>query len=258
MRIAIPLATKESAFTVFRAIAVPMPQPENDMAIKWKLEAPYLAFSENNDDSTLLTEYNLSQCIGSTRYQLCLEMNATQAGHESCPAILFYKDSVVALQTCETEQIILPSTEKAENLGYGAWLITSATTAYALYESDTESTTSYGFTKYPGCWNCLITLKWGRQVSGPHIKIRSDLSTCEQLPAIKVNVKFPNPMKQLWNEIPALDDIPFYFTKQRQELPYWKNFTNAYSEVLKCATRKKLVDIARSFTSEMIHLRPSL
>ena len=51
MRLAIPLATKESAFTVFRAVAVPMPQPENDMAIKWKLEAPYLAFSENNDDT---------------------------------------------------------------------------------------------------------------------------------------------------------------------------------------------------------------
>ena len=39
-RIAIPLATKDSAFTVFRAIAVPMPQPEPDLAIKWKLEAP--------------------------------------------------------------------------------------------------------------------------------------------------------------------------------------------------------------------------
>ena len=36
MRFAIPLATKDSAFTVFRAIAVPMPQPEPDLSIKWK------------------------------------------------------------------------------------------------------------------------------------------------------------------------------------------------------------------------------
>ena len=50
-RVAIPLTTKESAFTVFRAKAVPMPQPEPDLAIKWKLEAPYLAISENNHDS---------------------------------------------------------------------------------------------------------------------------------------------------------------------------------------------------------------
>ena len=53
MRITIPLATKESAFTVCRASAVPMPQPENDMAIEWELEAPHLAISENNDDTAL-------------------------------------------------------------------------------------------------------------------------------------------------------------------------------------------------------------
>ena len=122
-------------------------------------------------------------------------MIATEAGHESCLATLYFKDSVEALQTCETEQIILPSTEKAENLGCGPWLITSATTAYTLYESGTESATSSGSTKYPGCRICKITLKCGRQMSGPHIKIRWDLSTCEQLPAIKVNVKFPDPLK---------------------------------------------------------------
>ena len=48
MGIAFPLATKDSAFTVIRAIAVPMPQPEPDLANKWKIEAPYLAISENN------------------------------------------------------------------------------------------------------------------------------------------------------------------------------------------------------------------
>ena len=37
MRIAFPLATMESAFTVFRAIAVPMPQPEKNKAIKRKV-----------------------------------------------------------------------------------------------------------------------------------------------------------------------------------------------------------------------------
>ena len=59
----------------------------------------------------------------------CLDMIATESGHESFLAILYFKDSVEALQICETEQIILPSTEK---LGYGAWLITSATTAYFI------------------------------------------------------------------------------------------------------------------------------
>ena len=69
-RIAIPLATMESPFTVFRAIVVPIPQPEPNKAIKWKLEAPYLAIWENNDETAFLTEYDLSRCIGSSRYQI--------------------------------------------------------------------------------------------------------------------------------------------------------------------------------------------
>ena len=37
MRVANPLATKKSVFTVFRAIAVLFQQPEKDMAIQWNL-----------------------------------------------------------------------------------------------------------------------------------------------------------------------------------------------------------------------------
>ena len=131
-----------------------------------------------------MTEYDLGRCIVSSRYQICLDMIATETGHDSCLATLYFKDSVAALQVCETEQIVLAPAEKAENLGYGVWLITSATTAYALFESDTESTTSSGIVKYPGFRICIITLNRGKQLSGDHIKIRSDLSTREEIPAI--------------------------------------------------------------------------
>ena len=57
MRIAITLATKDSEFTVLRAISVRMPQPEPDLAIKWKLEASNLTISENNRETAILTEY---------------------------------------------------------------------------------------------------------------------------------------------------------------------------------------------------------
>ena len=213
MRIAIPLASKKTAFTVFRSIAVPMPQLEPDLAIKWNLEVPYLAISENNIETVYLTESDLSRCIGSSRYQICLDMIATETEHGSCSATLFFKGSVEALQICDTEQIALPATEKAENLGFGVWLITSATTAYTLFESETASTTSSGIIKYPGCSICIITLECGKHLVGPHNKIRSDLSTCEQLPAFKIKVKFPDPLKQLWSELPEVDDMPYVSTK---------------------------------------------
>ena len=197
MRIAFPLASKQTAFTVFRSIAVPMLQLEQDLAIKRKLEAPNLAISEDNMETAYLTEYDLLRCIGSSRYQLCLDMIATGTGHGSCLATIFFKGSVEALQICNTEQIALPATEKAENLGFGVWLLTSAITAYTLFESDTASTTSSGIIKNPRCRVCIITLECGKQLVGPHIKIRSDPSTFEQLLAIKNKVKFPDPLKQL-------------------------------------------------------------
>ena len=94
MGIAIPLASKQTAFTVFRSVPVPMPQLEPDLAIKWKLEAPYLAISEDNMETAYLTEYDLSRCIRSSRYQLCLDMIATETGRGSCLPTLFFKGSV--------------------------------------------------------------------------------------------------------------------------------------------------------------------
>ena len=60
------------------------------MAIKWKLEALYLAIWEDNMETAYLTEYGLSRCIGSSRYQLCLDMIATETGHGSCKATLLF------------------------------------------------------------------------------------------------------------------------------------------------------------------------
>ena len=50
-------------------------------------------------------------------------------------------------------------------------------------------------------------------MSGDHIKIRSDLGTCEEMSAIKVNVKFPDPLLEVWSELPETDDMPYYSTK---------------------------------------------
>ena len=258
MRIAIPLASKQTAFTVFRSIAVPMPQLEPDLAIRWKLEAPCLAISEDDMETASLTEYDLSRCIGSSRYQICLDMSATETGHGSCLATLFFKGSVEALQICDTEQIALPATKTAENLGFGVWLKTSATTAYTLFESDTASTTSSGIIKYPGCSICIITLECGKQLVGPHIKIRSDLNTCAQLPAIKIKVKFPDPLTQLWSELPEVDDMPYFSTKSAAGIAMLKEVREHLIDSPKMRDPEKLLEIARPISSKMTQLRPSL
>ena len=115
--------------------------------------------SEDNDVRGFLTYYDFSRCIVSIRYQICLDMNPTEAWIESSLATLYFKNTVEALETYETEQVILPSKEKANNLGDRAWINISITTAYTLSEFDTDSTTSSRSTKYPGCRIFMTTLK---------------------------------------------------------------------------------------------------
>ena len=122
-------------------------------------------------ETAVLTEYDMKHCVGSSRDQICHEMIAIEVGHGSCfPALsLFFKGNLNVLKVCAKEQLQLTVTEKPENLGYGVWLITSGAAAYILFESYIESMTSSGIVKFSGCNICIITLKCGKQLVGPHI-----------------------------------------------------------------------------------------
>ena len=113
---------------------------------------------------------------------------------------------------CDTEKVYLPTRDQAENLGFGVWLITSATDAYTL----TEEIVSGGKTtmkNYKGCRICIVTLQCGHQLSGKNFKIRSDLTSCQHIPAVKVNVKLPGPLGHLIGVLPTNDEIPTYNTR---------------------------------------------
>ena len=51
MTLSIPLASSQTALKVYKAHVLPMPQKE-----KWKIEAPYLAVSEDNSKTAHLTQ----------------------------------------------------------------------------------------------------------------------------------------------------------------------------------------------------------
>ena len=65
MTMVIPFASRQSAFTVYKAIVVPLPQIEEDIAIKWKVESEYLAVSQDLWETSLVTRDQFEKCIGS-------------------------------------------------------------------------------------------------------------------------------------------------------------------------------------------------
>ena len=253
-----PLASKQTSLTVYRATPIPMPQPESTLAMNWKTETQFLAISEDNLEADLLSEYDLANCIGSATYQICHRSIATERGHGSCLATLFFIGSIESIKKCETEVIELPATEKAVNIGYGVWLVTSATKAYTLYETTSDSNTATGLTKYQGCIICIITLACGKQLTGPHITIRSNLQTCKSIPAIKIHVNLPDPLKHLLREVPPVDEMPYFPTKSAAGVQMLTEIRQKLLTSPKLESTDKLMEVARPITSKMRSLRPTL
>ena len=89
IKLVISLASRQTSSSEFHVIPVPMPHYEKDRTVKCRTEAPYLAISEDNMETAVLTEYDMKHCISSSRYHICHEMIATETGHRSCLALLF-------------------------------------------------------------------------------------------------------------------------------------------------------------------------
>ena len=190
-----------------------MPQPEPQMAIKWSIEAPYLAISEDQMESIPLSADQFEQCLGSSRYRICHQAIATQPSHGSCLATLFFKTTIEAIRECETEVIFLPNQVQARNLGYGIWLITSATEDYSLRKTSIDTVVPTQSQFVPGCKICIMTIECGYQLLGHMIKIRADLSSCDRIPAKRVQVKLADPLEFLLSELPPIDSLPYFETR---------------------------------------------
>ena len=213
LTLAIPLSSSETVFDVYRAYLIPMPAKDPGVALQWKIEGPYLAISENTMESTVLSFEQFEECLGSARYKICHKTMETHLGQSSCLATLYFHNAIAALQVCEPEQISLPTPEKATNLGYGIWLLTSASDAFTLREFTRGLANSVERTDIPGCTICIITLECGIQMASKHIKIRPDLGSCDKIPAKRLTIQLPDPLEAILSKIPPIEELPYFRTR---------------------------------------------
>ena len=122
---------------------------------------------------------------------------------------------------------MLPNPERAQNLGYGIWLLTSASSNFNLSEIGMDKN---GRANIPdkGCNICLITLKCGHTMFSDHIKIRANLQSCQYLPAQRSNFKLPDPFAQLIDSVPNIDELPKYATSTEANLDLLKKVKTGF------------------------------
>ena len=151
LTLVIRLSFSRTAFQIYKAVTVPMPQPDPKDASQWSIEGQYLAVSEDSMESTILTKEQFDNCLGSSTYRICHQTMETHLSQTSCLATLFFHSAVTALTLCETGKVILPSPEKAGNLGYGIWLLTYASHSFALREYSLIQKNAPNRREHPGC-----------------------------------------------------------------------------------------------------------
>ena len=213
LTMSIPLASKQTVMTIYQAIPIPMPQPDEDIALLWDIESEYLAVSADARETALLSHRDIGHCIGSSRYSICRQGIATEGLYSSCLSLLFFGNLVQAMQVCNVKPYQLPTTERALNLRYGIWLIVSASPNFQLRRSQMTSLQPAHSSTVDGCKICIVTLGCGEQLSGPNLHLRSDLDSCSLLPAVTVNVLLPDPLAAVLSTLPSVAELPFYNTK---------------------------------------------
>ena len=71
MTLSIPLASRQTVFTLHKATVVSMHQSIGADAIPWRTVSEFVAISEDLPETALVTQDQLQKCIGSTKYKIC-------------------------------------------------------------------------------------------------------------------------------------------------------------------------------------------
>ena len=79
-----------------------------------------------------------------------------------------------------------------------------------------------------------------------HIKIRADLQSYQYLPAKRVNVKLPDPLANLVDSLPNINESPKYETSTEANLDLLKKFkNNSFNQI------ESLDEIAQLITKQL-------
>ena len=129
--------------------------------------------------------------------------------------------------------------------------MSAANSKYSLRETSIDtSITGFGQI-FPGCQICIETLHCGMQIIGPHIKLRSDAATCRDMPAVKINVKLPDPLQHLIGTVPEIEKLPAYITKTTASIALLRNLREKLVQGPEVGKIESLVEIAKPLPKDM-------
>ena len=138
--------------------------------------------------------------------------------------LLCHDDELLALQRCQLDVTELPLSSKARNLGFGRWFTTSSHADYALVESAGNGNNPLARIEHPGYRVCIITLVSGKHLRGPNVHLRSQLTACGTVPALRLDFHLPDPISTIFKLFPPLDVLPNFSSRSEAQTQYQPQF----------------------------------
>ena len=135
--LAIPFVNAATVLNLYKAVPIPMPNDGTDgHASQYAIESDFIAVS-STQKIALLSQDEINRCVGSSSFSVCINGFSLETAQDTCLRSLLINNHLTALQKCEIKTVKLPLKEKARNLGNGKWLITSASSNFKMYLSQT-------------------------------------------------------------------------------------------------------------------------
>ena len=119
-----------------------------------------------------------------------------------------------------------------------------------------EATTLIGSKMVKGCRICLITLGWGKQLTGVNTRTQSDLSSCAKVPPVKLHVELPE-MANLCSLLPTVDQLPYYNPKVEAIMKLLKSVKLELQAQPHYVYKKNIQQIVEPFAHKLTTLKPS-
>lgn len=171
---------------------------DNDVATEWQIEQPYVAVSRDRQQMTLLSQVEVDQCKGLSKYAICSKVFALHKTPNTCTHALFYGTMTEVIKHCPITHKALPEKESATNLGRGRWLIQKRQDDFTMVESTRES----GIIKYRGCRSCIVQLACGHTINTPQLTIHSDRQSCNEAESDVLKVNLPDSLQEMFKILP--------------------------------------------------------
>ena len=163
----------------------------------------------------------------------------------------------IALSVCQTEKVLLPTPETARNLGYGILLIMRAK-PFTWREYNLNDASLPTSEEKEGCRLCIKTLQSGIQLISKNIKIRPDLSSCQTIPATRIDVKLAGPLQHLISTLPEIEKLRYFTSKTDANIELFQQLRVEMISTTDTLQQADLDKIAASLVHKMQLLKPSL